>query len=100
MSNDVKIQPLGKRVLVQPSEVEEKTAGGLVIPPTSSDEKRPETGEIVKLGTGKDKNGKELEFNVKVGDKVYFKKYSPEEIEVNGDKFLLIDVEDILAVIK
>ena len=100
MSNDVKIQPLGKRVLVQPSEVEEKTAGGLVIPPTSNDEKRPETGEIVKLGTGKDKNGKELEFNVKVGDKVYFKKYSPEEIEVNGDKFLLIDVEDILAVIK
>lgn len=100
MSIDIKIQPLGKRVLVKPSQVEEKTSGGLVIPPTSGDEKRPETGEVVKLGSGKDKNGKVIEFNVKVGDKVYFKKYSPEEIEVNGEKFLLIDTEDILAVIK
>ena len=99
MSNDIKIQPLGKRILVKPSEVEEKTLGGLVIPPTS-DEKRPETGEVVKLGLGKDKTGKDLVFNVKVGDKVYFKKYSPEEIEIDGEKLLLIDVEDVLAVIK
>lgn len=100
MSKDIKIQPLGSKVLVVPSKVEEKTAGGLVIPPTSGDEKRPETGEVVRLGIGKDKGGKDIEFNVKVGDKVYFKKYSPEEIEVDGKKHLIIDVEDILAVIK
>jgi chaperonin GroES len=100
MSKDIKIQPLGNKVLVVPSKVEEKTAGGLVIPPTSGDEKRPETGEIVRLGAGKDKDGKNVEFDVKVGDKIYFKKYSPEEIEINGEKYLIIDTEDILAVIK
>lgn len=100
MSTEVKLQPLGKRILVKPSKIEEKTSGGLVIPPTSGDEKRPETGEVVKLGKGTDEKGKAFSFDVKVGDKVYFKKYSPEEIEINGDKYLLIDMEDILAVIK
>ncbi len=100
MSKDIKIQPLGNKVLVIPSKMEEKTSGGLVIPPTSGDEKRPETGEVVRLGVGKNKDGKDIEFNVKVGDRVYFKKYSPEEIEVDGEKYLIIDIEDILAVIK
>jgi chaperonin GroES len=100
MAKDIKIQPLGKRILVKPAEIEEKTAGGLVIPPTSGDDKRPETGEIVKLGIGKDDEGKEVKFDVKVGDRVYFKKYSPEEVEVDGEKYLIIDIEDILAVIK
>ena len=100
MSSEVKIQPLGRRILVKPSKVEEKTAGGLVIPPTSSDERKPETGEVVKLGIGKDEDGKALSFDMKAGDKVYFKKYSPEEVEVNGEKLLIIDADDILAVIK
>jgi len=100
MAKDIKIQPLGKRILVKPAEIEEKTSGGLVIPPTSGDDKRPETGEVVKLGIGKDDEGKEVKFDIKVGDKVYFKKYSPEEVEVDGEKYLIIEIEDILAVIK
>jgi len=100
MSKDIKLQPLGKRILVKPSQIEERTSGGLVIPPTSGDEKRPETGEVIKLGTGKDKKGKEINFEIKVGDKVYFKKYSPEEVEVDQEKYLIIDIEDILAIIK
>lgn len=93
------IQPLGKRVLVQPDEIEQVTKGGLVLPPSASDDKRPATGTILTLGIGKDKDG-EVKFDVKVGDKIYFKKYSPEEIEIEGKKYLLLDAEDILAVIK
>lgn len=97
MAKSIKVQPLGKRVLVSPDAVEEKTAGGLVLPP--SDDQKPETGVIVKLGTGKSK-GKDVSFNVSVGDRVYFKKYSPDEIEIDSEKYFLLDEDDILAVIK
>lgn len=100
MSKDIKIQPLGSRVLVKPEEVQEKTPGGLVIPPDSSDEKRPSFGKVAVLGKGKDKEGKTLKFEVKVGDMVYFKKYSPEEIEVDGEDYYILDVDDILAIAK
>ncbi len=99
MSAKPSIQPIGKRVLVQPDEVEQVTKGGLVLPSSASDDKRPATGTILTLGVGKDED-KEIKFDVKVGDKIYFKKYSPEEIEVEGVKYLLLDVEDILAIIK
>lgn len=100
MSEDIKIQPLGKRVVVKPQEEQEKTSGGLVIPPSATDEKRPAFGKIVKLGTGKDKKGNPIKFDVKVGDEVYFKKYAPEEIEVDGQELLILDVDDILAIVK
>lgn len=99
MSKEIKIQPLGSRVIIQADKVEEKTAGGLVLPPSSTDDKKSETGIVVKLGTGKVK-GKDFSFDVKVGDRVYFKKYSPDEIEVDGETYLLMDAEDILAIIK
>lgn len=99
MSENKKIQPLGKRVLVQPDEVEQVTKGGLVLPPSSNDEKRPATGTIVTLGVGQYK-GKDIQFDVKVGDRIYFKKYSPEEIEIENKKYLLLDTDDILAIIK
>lgn len=99
MSKDIKITPIGSRVLVSPDKVDEKTTGGLILPPTSTEDQKPETGIIVKLGEGKIK-GKQMEFNVKVGDRVYFKKYSPDELEIDGEKFLLLDAGDVLAVIK
>lgn len=100
MSKEIKIQPLGNRVLVKPEEVQEKTPGGLVIPPNASDEKRPSYGKVTVLGKGKDKDGKILKFEVKIGDMVYFKKYAPEEIEINGDTLYILDTDDILAVAK
>jgi chaperonin GroES len=99
MSRKTKIQPLGNRALVKPDEIEQTTAGGLVLPPSSKDEKRPETGTVLVLGEGQ-KNSKKITFDLKVGDRIYFKKYSPEEIEVDNDKYLLIDLEDVLAIIK
>jgi chaperonin GroES len=96
---NIKIQPLGKRVLIKPDEIEEKTTGGLVLPPSASEDQKPETGKVAILGKGKIK-GKDISFEVAVGDRVYFKKYSPDEIEIDGEKYLLLDVEDILAIIK
>lgn len=99
MSAKPTIQPLGKRVLVQPDELEQVTKGGLVLPPNASDDKRPATGTVLTLGMGKRK-GEDIKFDVKIGDKVYFKKYSPEEIEVEGKKYFLLDTDDILAILK
>ncbi|MBP6976229.1 co-chaperone GroES, partial [Candidatus Dojkabacteria bacterium] len=93
MAKDIKIQPLGNRVLVKPEDIQEKTPGGLVIPPNASDEKKPSFGKVVKLGQGKDKDGKALKFDVKIGDMVYFKKYAPEEIEINGEELYILDTD-------
>ena len=99
MAKNIKIQPLGKRVLLKPDEVEETTTGGLVLPPSASEEQKSETGVIVKLGKGKEK-GKDIVFEVSIGDRVYFKKYSPDEVEIDNEKYFLLNIEDILAVIK
>jgi chaperonin GroES len=97
---EIKIQPLGNRVLVKPQEEEETIAGGLVIPPSANDDKRPAMGKVLILGKGKDEDGKEVDFEVKKGDIIYFKKYSPNEIEIEGEQYLIIDADDILAIIK
>ncbi len=99
MPQKQKIQPIGKRVLVQPEEIQQVTKGGLVLPPNANDDKRPATGIVLTLGIGK-KKGEDIKFDVKVGDKIYFKKYSPEEIEVEGKKYFLLDTDDILAILK
>ena len=100
MSTNIKIVPLGRRVVIKPQDVQEKTPGGLVIPPSATDDKRPAFGEIIKLGIGKDKKGNAIKFDVKIGDLVYFKRYSPEEIEVEGKEYLVLDAEDIIAIVK
>lgn len=97
---DLKIKPLAGRVLIKPLEEEEVTASGLIIPDTAEKEK-PQQGIIVALGTGKiGEDGKKIEFSVKVGDKVVFKKYSPDEIEVDEVEYLVIEEDDILAIVK
>lgn len=95
MAKDLKLQPLGKRVLVRPLEVEEKTESGLIIPDTA-DKEKPSQGTVVKLGNTR----KDFKFLVKEGDVVFFKKYSPDEIEMKGEKYYLIEEEDILAIVK
>ena len=64
------------------------------------DKEKPQKGEVIALGTGKvASDGKKIAFNVKVGDTVLFKKYSPDEIELDGDDYLIMDEEAILGVI-
>jgi chaperonin GroES len=57
-------------------------------------------GKVLILGKGKDEDGKEVDFEVKKGDIIYFKKYSPNEIEIEGEQYLIVDADDILAIIK
>lgn len=98
MSEKQNIKPIGGNILVRPLDEEEKTASGLIL--QTSGKEKPQKGEIVALGTGKkDKEGKEIPWSVTVGDTVLFKKYSPEEIEVNGQNYLIMQEDDILAVI-
>jgi chaperonin GroES len=97
---NIKIQPLGNRILVRPQEEEETIAGGLVVPPSANDDKRPAMGEVLILGKGKDEDGKDIDFQVKKGDIIYFKKYSPNEIEIEGEQYLIVDADDVLAIIK
>ncbi len=97
---DLKIKPLGGRVLIKPLEEEDVTSSGLIIPETA-DKEKPQQGVIVAVGTGKRaEDGTVISFTVKAGDTVMFKKYSPDEVEVDGVEYLVIDEDDILAVIK
>lgn len=89
------IQPLADRVLVQPQEAEEKTAGGIIIPDTAKKE-RPIEGKVLAVGQGT----KDEEMVLKVGDKVLYGKYSGTEVELNGENFLIMRQSDVLAVVK
>lgn len=92
--SELKITPIGKRILVKPEEVEEKTASGLYIP-VSNEDKKATSGTIVKLGTAP----LEDKYNFKVGDRVLFRKYSPEEVTIDNVKYLILEVKEVLAVI-
>ncbi len=99
MSKKVNIKPLGGNVLIKTLEDDKKTASGIVLPDTAEKERKQKCS-VVASGTGKlDKDGKKIPFNVSVGDIVVFKKYSPEEIEVDGVEYLIMDENDLLAVV-
>jgi chaperonin GroES len=89
----VNVKPLHDRVIVKPAEKAEKTAGGIIIPDTAQD--NPQQGEVVAVGNGR----KDEPMTVKVGDIVLFGKYGGTEIELDGDKLLLLKESDIFAII-
>jgi len=93
------IQPLGDRVVVERDELEEKTAGGIVLPDTAKD--KPIRGTVVCVGTGRLlDDGTRSEFQVKVGDRILFSKYGPETIKISEEEYLLMREDEILAVIE
>ena len=94
------LKPLNDNVIVKPSNAEEKTASGIIIPDTVNKEK-PEQGEIIAVGPGKlNDSGVRMPLNVKVGDKVFFTKYAPNEFKVKDETFLVMKEDDILAVVE
>lgn len=94
-----KIQPLADKVLVKPLDAEAVTASGIVLPQTV--EEKPMQGEVIAVGPGKRlENGNVAPMSVKVGDTVLFTKYSPDEVEVDGEEYLVIDEDKILAIVK
>lgn len=94
------IKPLADNVLIEPSAQEEKTKSGIFLPESAKKE-RPEQGKVIAIGSGKKTSaGKIIPMEVKVGDKVLFTKYGPNEIEINGKEYLIAKQEDILAIIE
>jgi len=95
----MKIKPLGDRVLIKPYEGKETTKGGIVLPDTAKE--KPQEGEVVAVGEGrKTKEGKSIPLSLKKGDKVLYGKYSGTEITVDGEEYLIMREEDILAIIE
>jgi len=91
--------PLNDHLVVK-AVTEQKTVGGIIIPETA-DKEKPEKGEVIAVGPGKLlENGSRAALSVKIGDIVVFKKYSPDEIKVGKDDYLVIREDDVLAVVK
>jgi chaperonin GroES len=92
----IKLQPLGDRVVVQPSEEEEVTKGGIILPDTAKE--KPQRGEIIAIGPGRlDEEGKRIPMEVKKGDKVVYSKYAGSEIKQDEKEVLILRESDILA---
>jgi len=92
------LKPLVNRVVIEPIEQEEVTAGGIVLPETAKE--KPQRGKILSVGPGeRDEDGKRIAMDVKEGDTVLFAKYAGTEIKLNNKKLLILKETDILAVI-
>jgi chaperonin GroES len=92
----VNLRPLDDRVVVEPTEAEERTAGGIVLPDTAKE--KPQRGTVVSVGPGKLlDNGNRGQLSVSVGDVVIYGKYSGTEVEVNGKEVKILRESDILA---
>ena len=94
----INIKPLADRVLVKRlEEEEEQKIGGIIIPDTAKE--KPQEAEIVAVGPGKTEDGKRIELEVKVGDKVLIGKYSGTEVKIEGEEYLIMREDDILAIV-
>jgi chaperonin GroES len=96
MAKEMKLRPLDDRVVVEPVEAEERTAGGIVLPDTAKE--KPQRGTVIAVGPGKLLDtGKRGDLSVSVGDVVIYGKYSGTDIEVNGNDVKIVRESDILA---
>jgi len=94
------VKPLGDNVLIEPVAQEDKTKSGIFLPESAKKE-RPEQGIVIAVGSGKrTSSGKIVEMQVKIGDKVLFTQYGPNEIEIDSKEYLIAKQEDILAILE
>ena len=95
----MKLRPLADRVIVRQNDAEEKTRTGIVLPDSAKE--KPTKGKVISVGPGKfDDKGKRMEVGVRTGDTVYYGKYSGTEVEVDGQKFVILREADILGVLE
>jgi len=93
------IKALGDKILVKRLEAEEKTPGGIVLPDTAKE--KPKEGEVIELGSGKVlDSGDREEFQVKVGDRVIFASYAGTEVTIDGEEYLVMSQDDVLAIVE
>ncbi|MGL5150629.1 MAG: co-chaperone GroES [Clostridium sp.] len=92
------IRPLGERVVIKRLEAEEKTKSGIVL--TGTAKEKPQEAEVVAVGPGALVDGKRIEMEVKVGDKVLYSKYAGNEVKVEGQEYIILKQDEILAVVE
>ncbi len=99
MASKLKLKPLGGRVIVEPIEQEEMTAGGIILPDTAKE--KPQEGKVLAAGPGdRDEKGERVPMDLKAGDRVLFAKYSGTEVKMDGKKLLIMRESDILAIVE
>jgi chaperonin GroES len=95
----ISLKPLGNRVVVEPIEQEDITAGGIVLPETAKE--KPQKGKVLSIGPGdRDEDGKRIPMDVAVGDTVLYAKYAGTEIKIDGKKLLILRETDLLAIVQ
>jgi len=93
------LKPLADRLVVEPIEQDEVTAGGIILPETAKE--KPQQGKVIAAGPGRtDEDGERIPMEVSVGDKVLYAKYSGTEIKLDGKKVLILRESDILAIVE
>ena len=98
MAKEFSLKPLEDRIVVQPSEGEEMTVSGIVIPDTAKE--KPQEGKVVAVGPGRFEDGVRVPLDVAVGDGVIYSKYGGTEVKVEGEDYLILSARDVLAVVK
>ncbi len=98
-ATQTKLKPLGDRVLVKRLEADNQVKGGIILP--DSAKQKQETAEVVAIGTGKkDKSGNLIPFPVKVSDQILMEKYSGQEVTLDGDEYVILRADDIIAIVE
>ncbi len=93
------LRPLHDRILVQRIEEEEQVVGGIIIPDSAKE--KPQQGKVIAVGAGKaDKDGKRIPLDVKASDTILFGKYSGQEIKIEGQEYLIMREDEVLAVVE
>ncbi len=93
----MKLVPLGDRVVLKQCEAEETTKSGIIL--AGSAQEKPQEAEVVAVGPGGNVDGKEITMQVKAGDKVIYSKYAGNEVKLDGEEYIIVKQNDILAVV-
>jgi chaperonin GroES len=95
----MKLNPLDDRIVVKQSEAEEKTSGGIILPDTAKE--KPQIGTVVAVGPGKIlDDGKRSQMSVKVKDEVFYAKYLGNDVEIDGEKYVILRESDVLGIVE
>ena len=94
----MKLKPLSDRVVIKMTEAEETTASGIFLASTAKE--KPQVAEVVAVGPGGVVDGKEVKMEVAVGDQVIYSKYAGTEVKLDGEEYIIVKQNDILAVVK
>ena len=94
----MKLAPLGDRVVLKQLEAEETTKSGIVIPGNAQE--KPQQAEVIAVGPGGVVEGKEVKMEVKVGNKVIYSKYAGTEVKLDGEEYIIVKQNDILAIVE